>query len=52
MGILGVILVILAVPLLIGYAIGQKRNIMWRNLGLIMGLIGLLIVLAGWASGR
>jgi hypothetical protein len=47
MAILGGLLIILAIPLLIGYAMGEKKNKMWRNLGAIMGVVGLLVILAG-----
>jgi hypothetical protein len=47
MGILGGLLILLAVPLLLGYYIGEKKNQMWRNLGAIMGGLGLLIVIIG-----
>lgn len=43
MAILGWGLIILASPLLSGYAIGEKKNQMWLRLGLLMGGAGLLI---------
>jgi hypothetical protein len=43
----GVILIILAAPLLIGYGIGEKKNPMWKNLGALMGVVGLAILLLG-----
>jgi hypothetical protein len=47
MGILGWLLIILAAPLLIGYAIQEKKNSMWIRLGLIMGGIGIVVILLG-----
>lgn len=44
MGILGGLLIILALPLLIGYVIGSRKNQMWLRLGLIMGAVGIVIV--------
>lgn len=44
MTILGSILMVLAAPLLLGYFIGEKKNKSWRNLGVIMGGLGLLIM--------
>jgi hypothetical protein len=49
MGILGGLLIFLALPLLIGYSISEKKNHTWLRLGLIMGAVGLLIVLLGSA---
>jgi len=45
MGILGGFLIVLALPLFIGYAISDKKSKNWLNLGLIMGGVGLVIVL-------
>lgn len=42
---LGLLLIILALPLLIGYAISEKKNKMWLRLGIIMGAVGLVIML-------
>jgi drug/metabolite transporter superfamily protein YnfA len=47
MVVLGGLLIILAIPLLVGYFVGEKRNKSWRNLGAIMGIAGLLVMLAG-----
>lgn len=50
MTILGGILIVLAIPLLLGYFLGEKKNHSWRNLGVVMGAVGLLIVVLGSAS--
>jgi len=47
MGILGGLLVFLALPLLIVYVISENKNKTWLRLGLIMGGTGFLIVLVG-----
>ena len=47
MFILGLLLLLLAAPLLLGYFIGEKKNNSWRNLGLVMAAVGLLIMLLG-----
>lgn len=44
MGILGGLLIILALPFLIGYLISEKRNQMWLRLGLIMAGVGIVII--------
>lgn len=44
MGVCGGLLIILALPLLIGYGIGEKKNQMWLRLGLIMAGVGIVIV--------
>jgi len=41
--VLGGLLIFLGVPLLIGYFVGEKKNKSWRNLGVIMAGLGLLI---------
>ncbi len=46
----GALLIILGLPLMIGFYIGGQKNIMWRNLGLVMGVVGLLIVFTGGMS--
>jgi hypothetical protein len=45
MGICGGVLIFLSLPLLIGYFVGEKKNNSWRNLGVIMLGVGVLIVL-------
>jgi hypothetical protein len=47
MSIFGIGLLILGIPLLLGYFIGEKKNRSWRNLGLIMCGFGLLLVVLG-----
>lgn len=49
MSIFGIILILLAAPLLIVYAIQEKekKNKTWLRLGLIMGGIGLILLLFG-----
>jgi hypothetical protein len=42
---MGWILIILAVPLLIGYGLSDKKNPMWLRLGVAMAGIGFLIQL-------
>ena len=44
MAILGGVIVFLSLPLLIGYFVGEKKNLSWRNLGVIMLVIGLVIM--------
>ena len=51
MGLMGILLIVLCAPLLIGYFIGEKKSIMWRNLGIVMGAVGLLIMVAGQVAG-
>ena len=46
----GLGLVLLAAPLLLGYFIGEKKNRMWLNLGVIMGLVGIVIAILGMAT--
>jgi hypothetical protein len=41
---MGALLIVLAIPLLVGYAIGSKKDQMWRNLGIIMLIIGAIVV--------
>ena len=41
----GGLLIVLALPLLIGYAVGEKKNKSWRNLGVLMLGIGAVIAL-------
>lgn len=43
--ILGILLIVLSAPLLIGYFIGEKKNRSWRNLGFIMLGIGVVIAI-------
>jgi hypothetical protein len=43
MGILGGLLIFLSLPLLIGYFLGAKKNISFRNLGVLMFVIGLIV---------
>jgi Na+/melibiose symporter-like transporter len=45
MKIFGGILIFLALPLIIGYFVGEKKNKSWRNLGLIMLVVGFVIFL-------
>lgn len=45
MAILGGALILLSLPLIIGYFVGEKKNRSWRNLGFIMLVIGILIML-------
>jgi mannitol-specific phosphotransferase system IIBC component len=45
MMVLGVLLIALSLPLLIGYFTGGKKNISWRNLGAIMAAIGVVIAI-------
>lgn len=47
MSVLGILLIILALPLLIGYGISEKKNQMWLRLGIIMGVIGVIIIILG-----
>jgi hypothetical protein len=49
MEILGGLIVFSSLPLLIGYFVGEKKNNSWRNLGVIMLAVGLLLILAGLA---
>jgi hypothetical protein len=41
--ILGLLLIFLSAPLLIGYFVGEQKNRSWRNLGFIMFGIGAVI---------
>ena len=43
----GWILVILALPLFIGYGLSDRKNRMWLRLGLLMAGVSLVIVLLG-----
>ncbi len=53
MGLLGGLLIFLAIPLFIGYAIGgEPKKIMWRNLGILLGVVGLVIVLLSSRAGQ
>ena len=52
MGVLGWILIILGVPLLLGYVISDKKPKMWLRLGAILGVVGALIVVLGMVAGR
>lgn len=47
MAIFGIILLVLAAPLLITYAIQEKekKNKTWLRLGIIMAVIGLLLLM-------
>lgn len=47
MSALGILLIVLALPLFIGYAISNKKNPMWRNLGFLLGAVGLIIIVLG-----
>lgn len=51
MGLLGGILIFLALPLFIGYAISDPKKNTWRNLAIVLLVVGLLIIIAGSASG-
>ena len=44
MSILGLLLAILATPLLLGYYNGGRKNISWRNLGIVMLIFGIIIM--------
>jgi hypothetical protein len=44
---LGGVLIIIGLPLLFGYYNSGKKNIMWRNLGLIPIALGLIIIVVG-----
>jgi Na+/melibiose symporter-like transporter len=45
MSCLGLILLFLAFPLIIGYYVGEKKNRSWRNLAFLMGAIGLILII-------
>lgn len=47
MAFLGILLIILALPLIIVYAISDKKNKLWRNLAILLGAVGLIIILLG-----
>ncbi len=47
MGVLGGVLIFLALPLLIGAVLRGKGNPMWRNLGLLMVVVGIILVVIG-----
>jgi len=47
MSFLGIICIIIGLPLLIGYAISEKKNKMWLRLGLITLGLGVLLILIG-----
>lgn len=51
MGLLGGVLMFLAMPLLIGHALSNKQNPMRLRLGLLLMGVGLLIVVAGKVTG-
>lgn len=44
---LGGVLIIIGLPLLFVYFIGGKKNITWRNLGLVPIALGLIIIVVG-----
>jgi hypothetical protein len=44
---LGILLTLLGLFLLLGWFIGGRKKNLWRNLGLITGGIGMLIVVIG-----
>lgn len=52
MGVLGWLLIILGIPLLLGYAISDKKPKMWLRLGAILGVVGVLIVILGFIVPR
>jgi hypothetical protein len=41
---IGVVLVIIGLPLVLGYYIGGKKNVMWRNLGMITIGLGVFMM--------
>jgi hypothetical protein len=47
----GGILIVLALPLLIGFALSNKKNPMWLRLGILMIVVGVLIIVAGRVAG-
>lgn len=51
MAFLGILLIILALPLIIVYAISDKKNILWRNLAILLGAVGIVIIGLGRIVG-
>ncbi len=51
MACIGWLLLFLGAPLLIGFFVGEKKNIMWRNLGMLLLGFGVLIMLVGGVVG-
>ena len=47
----GALLITLGLPMLIGFFVGEKKNFMWRNLGLLLIAFGVLIMIAGGIAG-
>ena len=47
----GALLIALGLPLLIGFFVGEKKNVMWRNLGLLLIVSGVLIMIVGGIAG-
>ena len=47
----GALLIALGLPLLIGFFVGEKKNEMLRNLGLLLSLSGVLIMIVGGIAG-
>lgn len=44
MDIFGYVAILIGLPLLIGYAISDKKNKMWLRLGILTLIIGLLLI--------
>ncbi len=51
MGVLGALLIVLATPLLIGYWLSNRKNPMWKRLGLLLVGAGVIIIVAGKLAG-
>lgn len=47
MSILGIVAILIGLPLLIGYAISDKKNKMWLRLGILTVIIGALLIYFG-----
>lgn len=47
MALLGGLLIVLALPLLITYAIQEKKNKTWLRLGILLGAFGIVIIALG-----
>jgi hypothetical protein len=51
MAFLGIFLIVLALPLIIVYAISDKKNRLWRNLAILLGVVGIIIIGLGRIVG-
>lgn len=47
MWVIGAVCIVLALPLLLGYFLGSRKNSMWRNLAILMIAVGIVLIVLG-----